>query len=142
VEEGERDRGERSGSTGDKTGEGEQVGESEGTGEENGEDTGSYLEGKGNLSSNIGEEIGERGEGEGKIRGKFSGDSVTWSNNLLITNKTSFRVRLFRRFRIRLNCARELRQRGTRGSTKIRTNYDRSNCFLWRQNLASYNDNN
>jgi len=97
-------------------------------GKENGEGTRSYLEEEGNLSSDMGEEMCE--EGEGKIRGKFSSDSVTWSNNLLITDKTSFRVRLFRRFRIRLNCARELRRCGTRGSTEIRTNYDRSNYFL------------
>jgi len=56
--------------------------------------------------------------------------TVTWFNNLLMTDKTSFRIRLFRRFRIRLNCARELRRRGTRGFTEIRTNYDRTNYSL------------
>jgi len=98
--------------------------------EENEEDTGSYLEGEGNLSFDMGEEICEGEEGEGKIGGRFSSDSVTWCNNSLMTDKTSFWIRLFRRFRIRLNCARELRQRGTRGSTEIRTNYDRTNYSL------------
>jgi len=82
------------------------------------------------FSSDMGEEICEGEEGVGKIGGRFFSDSVTWSNNLLITDKTSFRIRLFRRFRIRLNYARELRRRGTRGSTEIRINYDRSNYFL------------
>jgi len=29
--------------------------------------------------------------------------TLSWSNNLFTTNKTSSRIRLFRRFRIRLN---------------------------------------
>jgi len=41
----------------------------------------------------MGEEICEGEEGEGKTEGRFSSDSVTWFNNLLITDKTSFRVR-------------------------------------------------
>jgi len=106
------------------------VGESGDMGEENGEDTESYFEGEGNFSSNMGEEICEGEEGEGKTGGRLPSDSVTWSNNLLTTDKTSFRVRLFRRFRTRLNCAQELRRRGIRESTEIRTNYNRTNYFL------------
>jgi len=43
-----------------------------------------------------------KGREEGN-RGKVPSDSVTWSNNLSTTAKTSSRIRLFRRFRIRLN---------------------------------------
>jgi len=88
------------------------TGEGGGKGEDIGEDTGSYLEGEGNLSSDMEEEIyGE--EGEGKTGEGFAKDFVTWSSNLLIISKTSFRARLFRRFRIRLNCTWDLRWRGT-----------------------------
>jgi len=120
--EGEGDRGERSGRTDGETGKGEQQdGESRCTGEENGEDTGSYLSGEGRLSSNIGENMDEGEEREEDYGGRVPSNSVTWSNNLFTTTKTSSRICLIRRFRIRLNWAREFRRRGTRGSTKIRT---------------------
>jgi len=106
-------------------------------GEDMGGDTGSYLERERNLSSDMEEEIcGE--EGEGKTGGGFTKDSVIWSSSLLIKSKTSFRARLFRRFRIRLNCARDLRRHGTCGCTKIWTYYGRPNYLLWIKNLASH----
>jgi len=80
-------------------------------------DTGSYLEREGNLSSDMGEEI--CGVGGGRIGGEFFNDCVTLLIKLLITAKTSLRARLFRRFRLRVACARDFRRRGTCGSTKI-----------------------